>query len=504
MKRHCRIQASAGAAPWLTDKYIYVMLTLYPLFVGFHGYTRLTASKFVFFAAATSLWLIALIFVQLIPSKRSPMRRLGLFQWLIIIYAALCIVSALLSDRGQYVLMGAGRYDGLLTELLLVSIFLGISQFAVMKRGYIYALALSASICCIIGILQLWGVDFLKLFPSGFTYYDGGIKYSGEFFGTIGNVDPFSEFLCLALPLFSVYYITAKNRCFLLLFPASLCCFCLFVSSVSGGKLALLACVLISTPFVLKSSGRLLRALELFFVLCIPLALSLAFHGEQSQGIINAGFCFGTPSLVILICSAVLLFLHLALSKKRFSPRRLSVFFAVSSGLIVTIGLVAVFFFGTAAGGTMGELSQLLHGNVDDSFGSSRILIWRRALELFRETPLLGGGPGTFSLRADIHFSRFVEETGKTLTSSVDNAHNIYLGMLVNTGVVSLLFFLGAAFASLVRAAKSRFSPTAFALGCSLFCYWIQGFFALGLFLVSPLAWIIWGLLAVELRGKIE
>ncbi len=504
MKKHCRTQVSAGAAPWLTDKYIYVMLTLYPLFVGFHGYTKLTDSKFAFFAAATSLWLIVLILVQLIPSMRTPMRRPGLLQCLIIIYAVLCIFSALLSDNTEYVLLGAGRYDGLLTELLLVSIFLGISQFASMKRGYIYALALSCSICCIIGILQLWGVDFLKLFPSGFTYYDGGIKYSGEFFGTIGNVDPFSEFLCLALPLFSVYYITAKKRCFALLLPACLCCFCLFVSSVSGGKLALLACGLISAPFVLKRSGRLLRALELSFVLCLPLALALAFHGEQTGGTITAGFFFGTVSTMMIISSAVLLFLRLILSNKRFSPRRLSMFFAISSGLIVTIGLSAVFFFGTAAGGTIGELSQLLHGNVDDSFGSSRILIWRRALELFQENPLVGSGPGTFSLRADIHFSRFVEETGKTLTTSVDNAHNIYLGMLVNTGIVSLLTFLGAAFASLVKAAKRSFSPIALALGCSLFCYWIQGFFALGLFLVSPLAWIIWGLLAVELGRKIE
>ena len=502
MKKSCRIHAPLGAAPWLTDKYIYIMLTLYPLFVGFHGYTRLTASKFIFFAAATSLWLIALIFVQLIPSMRCPMRKPGLLQWLIISYAALCIVSALLSDKSEYVLLGAGRYDGLFTELLLVLIFLGISQFAVMKSGYIYALALSCSICCIIGILQLWGVDFLKLFPSGFTYYDGGIKYSGEFFGTIGNVDPFSEFLCLALPLFSVYYITSKKRELFIIPAIALCCFCLFVSSVSGGKLALLACVLISAPFVLKSSGRLLRALELSFVLCLSLALTLAFHGEQTLGTITAGFSFGTVSIMIIIFSAVLLFLRLTLSKKRFSPRRLSMFFAISSGLIAV--LAAVFFFGTAAGGTLGELSQLLHGHADDSFGSSRILIWRRALELFRENPLFGGGPGTFSLRADIHFSRFVEETGKTLTSSVDNAHNIYLGMLVNTGIVSLLFFLGTAFASLVRAAKSRFSPVVLALGCSLFCYWIQGFFALGLFLVSPLAWIIWGLLAVELGRKIE
>ena len=43
-------------AQWVTDKYILVMLGLFPLYMGFrlHAYTAVTGSKFRFFAIATA------------------------------------------------------------------------------------------------------------------------------------------------------------------------------------------------------------------------------------------------------------------------------------------------------------------------------------------------------------------------------------------------------------------------------------------------------------------
>ena len=68
----------------------------------------------------------------------------------------------------------------------------------------------------------------------------------------------------------------------------------------------------------------------------------------------------------------------------------------------------------------MGESSPLYarlysQGLINDSFGSSRIRIWRAVWAAFRERPWLGTGAGTLSHRIDITFSRFVPETGETL-----------------------------------------------------------------------------------------
>ena len=51
----------------ITDIYLITMLLVFPLFFGFSGYAEITFSKFVFFLAATGLWLAALI-VRLVGS----------------------------------------------------------------------------------------------------------------------------------------------------------------------------------------------------------------------------------------------------------------------------------------------------------------------------------------------------------------------------------------------------------------------------------------------------
>ena len=59
-------------AQWVTDKYILVMLGLFPLYCGLrvHAYTAITAAKLHFFIAATALWLAAVIALLVIGAVR--------------------------------------------------------------------------------------------------------------------------------------------------------------------------------------------------------------------------------------------------------------------------------------------------------------------------------------------------------------------------------------------------------------------------------------------------
>ena len=160
----------------------------------------------------------------------------------------------------------------------------------------------------------------------------------------------------------------------------------------------------------------------------------------------------------------------------------------------MVIGLLFIYFFAPAEG-TLYELSQVLHGNIDDKFGSSRIKIWRGCLALFNENPIFGSGPDTLALRVDIQFARFVPETGKILQTSVDNAHNEYIGYLINTGIFGLAAYLFILALGLVRLLKGHSRPNICAIGLACLCYCVQSFFALGLPLVAPLFWIALALL---------
>lgn len=484
---------------WLTELYIYAMLLFYPLFTGFWGYTRITASKLGFLLIITVLWLLGLVAAS-VKERGSKLSRPSAVSLCLLAYLLICCLSAALSPNRGSVLLGAGRFDGLFSILISLCVFFGVSRWARPRLGYVYALTVSMCLCCAVAVFQLLGFDALGLFPGDYTYYDKGVKFTGEFLGTIGNANLFSAFLCLCLPLISGVFITLKKARYFLLPALALGAFCTFECTVSAGKLALFLCVLIGAPLLVTDARRLSRAALAAAVFLAAFALSSGFSGERSQDGVTLYFTFGTRELLGFIGAALLTAAFFAFKNARFKRQNLRVFLAVLSLGIAAAALVFVYNIGRGEG-TLYEISRVLHGDVRDGFGSSRIMIWRDCLELFAESPILGGGPGTTALRLDIGFSRLVEETGKTLTADVDNAHNVYLGILTDTGIVGLLPYLAAIVFTLVKAARGALSrPTVFSIGLCLLCYWVQDFFGLGLFIVSPVMWILWGLCVSGLR----
>lgn len=478
----------------LTTIYIILMLLVFPLFTGFRGYVGITDAKLVFFLSATGLWLLGLL-VSAFTGGRREGRRLPAAGWFLLAYVLVCCASALASPFGLgSVLLGAGRFDGLLGILLSMGIFLGVSRFGRPSRIYAYALELSMALCCLAALLQLLGLDPLGLYPSDYIYYDMGNRYSGEFLGTIGNANLFSAFLCLCLGLLTSLFVRGKISGVHLLPALVLGSFCLLECTVSAGKLALLACLLIGAPLTAadgRSLGRLLAALGAF---CLALGLSLAFSGELDGRQAALRLDISGRALAFL-ASALALWLSAIFARRlTLGKKTLRLWLAGLSLVLTAAGLLAVYNT-SASSGTVYELSRAMRGELEGSFGSSRILIWRDCLALTAERPFLGGGPGTLALRLDIAFSRFVPETGLTLHTSVENAHNIYLGILTDCGLLALLPYLaamGLTFFKSIRQPEKNGWGAALALG--LLAYWVQDFFGLGLFLVSPVMWIIWGL----------
>jgi len=478
------------------------MLLFFPLFTGFRGYSDVTLSKYLFFVSVTALWLIALLVIEVIRRAELGVNKLTLVGVLILIYFVFCCISAIFSSFRASVLLGEGRFDGLITTFLCVGIFFCVSQFAHPKKAYIYTACLAVSLNCIVAVLQILGYNPLHLFPGTYNFYDAGMEFSSTFLGTIGNADLFSAYICLILPLASIYYISAKRRPLALMYFVLLTAFCLFKSGVAGGLLALAVTAVVASPFIITNGERLRRALEIAFLLSISAFLAFSIKITEGASGVTVNFLLSRFSEVLIIAAVLLVLLRLILNKSDFAQTTLKIIFAGLATVAIVSGLLTAYYW-KGSEGSIYELSQILHGNIKDSFGSSRILIWRKSLKLVPESLLLGGGPGTLALRLDVSFSRFVAETGKTLSSSVDNTHNYYLGILVNTGLLSLVAYIAAQGISLFKAVKAvKLSEFCGALACCLLCYWVQDFFGLGLFLVSPLMWLFWGLLVSSLRRK--
>lgn len=482
----------------VTDIYIFIMLSVFPLFTGFIGYAGITDAKFFFFSAATILWFAAIIFfciqdrVALQALKpNTPTSKL------ILVYGALCCISAFCSPYFPETLLGAGRWDGLVTLLLYLLIFIGVQTFGELRAAHLYAMSSALLICTVIAFLQLIGLDPLDLFPRDLTYYDANIHYSGEFLGTIGNVDLLAGFLCLSVPLFSVAYITDKRHRPLLI-PAAAGMFLLLVSRVAGGLVGILACVVFSAPVLLINRERPVRAMHA--IAALSLAAFLAFALHFSPGRIQ--FICGAAAYCALATSIVTMLLSILLRRCKRLPELTPETYTRTFLFLVLIAVivsVCVIYFWSGTSGTIYEISRILHGEIQDSFGSSRIRIWRETLALVPERPILGGGPGSIAKRLQIEFSRYVAETDSVRKTFVDNAHNAYLTVLTDTGIPGLLLYLSMILLCFLHWVRHRadksFTP---ALGSAVLCYWVMDFFGLGLCLIAPMFWLLWGLLNVK------
>jgi O-antigen ligase len=87
-----------------------------------------------------------------------------------------------------------------------------------------------------------------------------------------------------------------------------------------------------------------------------------------------------------------------------------------------------------------------------DASNLERINRWTCAIEMFRERPFFGFGPGTYAFE----YARFQDPENLTIISTnfgdLGNAHSEYLGALSEMGVFGLLSFLGIVIAIFYKA----------------------------------------------------
>ncbi len=425
----------------LTTLYLLFMLTGFVLFCGPSGYLAITAAKYRMFVIATLCYwgLLLGCAACLLRTRQIARPRLGqlwrgasITQKAVLLWLLLCCLSAACSAYPGISWYGAGRYEGLATLLLYGGSFLVLSHLGKAKSCYLYALAVTVAVNCGIALWQMEGGNPFGLYPAGYTYFDANLRYSGEFLGTIGNADLFSAFLALAIPLLTLY--AAK----------------------------------IAAP----------RLRWLLLAVAVLAACTLA----------KAGVAAGPVGLL----GCIVLTLPLACGKTAQSRKQLY----GGMALLCLAGLAALYCFGGRLGGTAGELAALLHGQIADEFGSSRIKIWRQTLALVPDGWLLGGGPDTLAVRLNLLFSRYLPETGQTLQVQVDAAHNEYLNYLVNIGLPGLLAYLTALTASAIGwFRQGTKNPVVLLLGGGVLAYCIQGFFCFSLCPVAPLFWLCWGVL---------
>lgn len=107
---------------------------------------------------------------------------------------------------------------------------------------------------------------------------------------------------------------------------------------------------------------------------------------------------------------------------------------------------------------------------------SERGRFWQVALDMFKENPILGTGLNSFDIKFNLSGIRSIKY-------DFAGAHNIYIQLLGETGILGIFFYLGAIFSSFFKGIKAvvvnkeagRITWIALAIGMILLIYGLSG-----------------------------
>ena len=139
------------------------------------------------------------------------------------------------------------------------------------------------------------------------------------------------------------------------------------------------------------------------------------------------------------------------------------------------------------------EASQISQGNIDTTFGTNRMYIYKNTLKIIPKNMLNGTGIDNYAYAFD----------GKSLitehkTIHYDKAHSEYLQILVTEGVFCLLTYLALYACISIKGIKYSFKNKKVFLILPLLAYLIQATFNISVIEVAPIFFIILGLNVID------
>ncbi len=210
MPRKIRSYATAERASYL---YACALVTVLYLFLPFGGYERMMEGKYRCFFALTLGYLAAMAAV--VPFEQARMRAPRVTGIAAGAFLACSAVSALLSPYGAQTLLGGTRREGLVTLTLYVAAFFCLRRYLRADRRLVYLSAAAVCLCDLLVLAQTAGLNPLRLYPAGLSYWDGDDAYAGYFAGTSGNIDFTAFLLALALCVFAAALVRLRMRALL-------------------------------------------------------------------------------------------------------------------------------------------------------------------------------------------------------------------------------------------------------------------------------------------------
>ena len=275
------------------------------------------------------------------------------------------------------------------------------------------------------------------------------------------------------------------------------------VLDVLSGTVAFALTLLIVSPFIITNSKRLARLLMIGAMIILGYFTNLTINPTfyYDIGRIRLELQVNIISTMLMILAVIFVLLAFLISKRKFD---LSKNKKVIKGLYLLIAISAIAFiiaiyFLNFSNGFLYEIHEILHGNLQDEFGTYRMFLWKRSIELVKDYPIIGTGPDTFAVRFMSKYAKEVASLGELTIN--DTAANSYLTILVNTGILGFITYITFLIFQLINVLKKTNQYSIIFL-ITFLCFIIQDFFNLWVVIVTPLFWVLMAVMFLTTTNK--
>lgn len=440
---------------------VFALLAIYPIIIT-DKYFNITATRYVFFTLTSSVFLAVCLLLK-INTAESPMnpgkQKLSTADVSFLLFVIVAAISSLSSSYGiALTLSGAGgRRMGLLMILAMFFAYVFISRFYRIREYEFIFFGVIGAASAAFGMLQ-----FIGLNPLGFLDSLSELD-SVRFISFMGNINIYSSYICLVLPLamYMFCFSEKKLNSVLWLLVSALTFIGQMTSISDSGYLGIGAAMLVLSVLTAKNK----KTFQRFFMLVITFLVSAGifeliwktFGDPERPNSVPNGIIANPVVIAVgsIVSALVIIALNrFELSEKFYKRFRMFVIITVVAVLAVCVGLI-VWFTWIEPDAKLGKFTNYLRFSY--TWGNGRRYAWTRLLEIFRELPLhkklIGTGPETFGYEI---VSRHSDEMYELFGFHYDNAHNDVLQYLITMGLCGMLSYVSLVASAVKSCIKSE------------------------------------------------
>ena len=500
---------------WIAAHLLTVMAVILCIALSFYakdGYHKIGDAKFTAYRSIMMIGCIIMltvtVFYYIFWLKENKKMSFSATDGCVLAYLIITGISVVSGGFYGDALWGYSGWNmGLLSQISFALLYLFLSRFGKYYRLILTVLCAAAFVVYVIGILHRLLID-----PIGF-YDDLTYNQKAQFLSTLGQNTWYGSFLSVTLPVgVGVFLYTDKMGWRILGGIFMTCGFCTLVTQNSDSAYFGLAGALLLF-FMISAKNRetmcrFMGVLTLLFASGKVMYYLMQIHPNpelQADFVTRLMWISPVTWVLLAVCLFATSLLYVMGRRERFLsyPTDRMLWLArivpVAAVLIIasTVLLIVLQTQRVLPEAVYNKLEKISYFNWDDAWGNGRGRIWRFSTKMFSEAgighKLFGVGPDCFHSYVAACYSE--EEALLWGNKQLTNAHNEWLNMLINGGILGLIAYLGIYVTAVYRFFRVRRQNIMFAgIAAACVSYMCYNFFCYQQVLCTPFIFLLIGI----------